>query len=128
MIDLSGVKNVDLECLELTDHSQCALVGAIPLQEACIPNRSDPVLTDFASSAIATNSGTANVTLKDLDIHGLTSRGIIGAIGGDITVERVRIAFNGLAGWDFDDGKGTGSAAGATRARFVSDGGMEWVQ
>jgi hypothetical protein len=47
------------------------------------------------------------VVLKNLDIHGLTGDGIIGAIGGEVTADHVRIAFNGSAGWDFDDGRGT---------------------
>jgi hypothetical protein len=42
-------------------------------------------------------------------IHGFTSRGIIGAIGGTITATRVDIALNGDAGWDFDDGASTPS-------------------
>ena len=122
MMDLSGSKNVDIECLELTDHSQCVKMGSgYPPSEGCgVPSG----LADFASSGISTNAETANVALRDLDIHGLASRGIIGPIGGDITAERVRIAFNGAAGWDFDDGRGTKSAAGATvRAQYLA---VEW--
>jgi hypothetical protein len=64
------------------------------------------------------------VTLRDLDIHGLVSRGIIGPIGGDVTVERVRIAFNGMAGWDFDDGSGTkNSPNAAVKASYLT---IEW--
>jgi hypothetical protein len=123
MMDLSGAKNVDLECLELTDHSQCTRVGGgYPTAEGCTAPHTG--LGDYAASAIATDARTGDVTLKDLDIHGLTSRGIIGPVGGVVTVERVRIAFNGGAGWDFDDGKGAKSGdAAAVHASYLT---VEW--
>lgn len=122
IISLGGSKNVEIECLELTDHGQCTRVGGgIPASEGC---SSSYPLSDYASAGIATDAGTANVVLKDLDIHGLTSRGIIGAIGGDVTADHVRIAFNGGGGWDFDDGAGTKSAPDATvHASYLT---VEW--
>jgi hypothetical protein len=64
------------------------------------------------------------VLLKDLDIHGLTQRGIIGPIGGEIIADHVRIAFNGAAGWDFDDGKQTKNGPGAgVKATYLT---VEW--
>ncbi|MCL2659505.1 MAG: hypothetical protein FWD64_03185 [Acidobacteriaceae bacterium] len=122
VINLAGAKNVEIECLELTDHTQCTRVGAgYPASEGC--NSSFP-LDDYSSVGIGTNTETANITLRDLYIHGFTSRGIIGAIGGEIDVERVRIAFNGAAGWDFDDGKGTKSSPSAwVKASYLT---VEW--
>ena len=122
IINLQGSKNVDVECLELTDHSQCTRTGAgFPAPEGC--SSSFP-LSDYAGSGIVTDAGTAGLVLKNLDLHGLTSRGIIGAIGGDVTADHVRIAFNGMAGWDFDDGKGTKSTADATvHASYLT---VEW--
>lgn len=111
IINLTGSKNVDVECLELTDHSQCTRVGAgHPASEGCSSNYP---LSDYAGAGIVTNAETAGIIVKNLDIHGLTGDGIIGAIGGDVTADHVRIAFNGAAGWDFDDGKGTKSGSGA---------------
>lgn len=122
IVNLSGSKNVDVECLELTDHGQCTRMGAgHPASEGC---HSDYPLSDYAGSGISTNAETSGVLLKNLDIHGLTSRGIIGAIGGDITADHVRVAFNGGAGWDFDDGRGTKSATGASvHASYLT---VEW--
>lgn len=122
IINLGNSKNVDVECLELTDHSQCTRAGAgYPASEAC---HNDSPLSDYAAVGIATNAGTANVVLKNLDIHGLTSRGIIGAIGGEITADHVRIAFNAGAGWDFDDGAGTKSTPDAVvHASYLT---VEW--
>ncbi len=111
IINLQGSKNVEVECLELTDHGQCTRTGAgFPTSEGC---HSDYPLSDYAGAGIVTDAATAGVVLRNLDIHGLTSRGIIGAIGGEVTGDHVRIAFNGMAGWDFDDGRSTKSAPGA---------------
>ena len=112
VLGLVGSKNVEIECIELTDHGQCTRAGAgYPASEGC--HTSYP-LSDYASNGIITDTGTANVILRDVDIHGFVSRGIIGPIGGEIIVERVRIAFNGMAGWDFDDGNGTRSGPNAS--------------
>lgn len=109
VLNLSDAQYVDVECLELTDHGQCTRAPGVPASDTC--STSYP-LSDFAGAGIGTNQRTANVLLKNLDIHGFQSRGIIGAIGGDVYAENVRIAFNGQAGWDFDV-KGTKSAATA---------------
>ena len=111
VLNVAGSKNVAIECLELTTHATCSRVGAdIAGLKICSANFPLP---DYASVGIGTNQETANLTLRNLDIHGFSSRGIIGAIGGDVFVDHVRIGFNAGAGWDFDDGKGTRSAPGA---------------
>ena len=122
VINLQGSKNVDVECLELTDHGQCTRTGAgHPASEGC--NSGYP-LSDYAGSGIVTNNETADVLLKNLDIHGFVSEGISGAIGGAITADAVRVAFNGSAGWDFDDGRGTKSASDAIVHASYLD--VEW--
>lgn len=122
VINLQGSKNVDVECLELTDHSQCTRVGGgYPASEGC---HNDYPLSDYGGTGIVTSSGTAGVLLKNLDIHGFTGHGIGGAIGADITADHVRIAFNGSSGWDFDDGRGTQSAPdAAVHATYLT---VEW--
>ncbi|WP_348267230.1 choice-of-anchor Q domain-containing protein [Edaphobacter sp. DSM 109919] len=122
IIVLGGSQHVDIECLELTDHGQCTRAGAgYPASEGC---SSSYPLSDYASIGIVTSNKTADVTLRNLDIHGLTSRGILGAIGGVFTVDHVRLGFNGMAGWDFDDGNGTASSPDATvNASYLT---VEW--
>ena len=110
VVNLSDSQYVDVECIELTDHGQCTKIAGVPASDNC---QSGYPLSDFAGAGIGTNPGTGNILLKNLDIHGFLSRGIIGAIGGDVYAEHVRIAFNGGAGWDFDDGKGTKSGSAA---------------
>ncbi len=110
VLNLQGSQYVDAECLELTDHSQCTRFGGVSAADTC---SSSYPLSDYAGSGIGTDEKTGNVLLKNLDIHGFLQRGIIGALGGDVYAEQVRIAFNGSAGWDFDNGSGQKSAATA---------------
>ncbi|MBN9614232.1 MAG: hypothetical protein BGO25_05790 [Acidobacteriales bacterium 59-55] len=108
VINLAGSSFVEISGLELTDHAQCTRVGGGYVAPVVGCSSSYP-LDDYASNGITTNASTHDIKLSDLNIHGFTSRGIIGPIGGLVTVDHVRIAFNGGAGWDFDDGHGTKS-------------------
>lgn len=120
ILSLQGSKNVVIECFELTDHGQCTRVGAgYPASEGC---SSSYPLSDYAGTGIVTSAETANVTLRDLDIHGFVTQGISGSVGGEVIVERVRIAFNGSAGWNFDDGAKSGPNA-SIKASFLT---VEW--
>lgn len=109
-LDIQGTQNLDVQCLEITRHSQCTLSGSPTIPASC--SKSLPV-DDFDSDGIEENSATANVNLTDLWIHGHPGRGIKGPIGGVITATRVDISYNGQAGWDFDDGNGTPFGSGA---------------
>ena len=117
-LDLSGAQFVDVQCLEITRHSNCILYGSPAVPSQC--SRQPPV-SDFDWDGIHTNTQTHDVLLQDLWIHGHTGRGIIGPIGaGPVTCERCDIAYNGAAGWDFDDGNGTPNGPGATWNFFDS--------
>jgi hypothetical protein len=117
-LDLSGAQFLDVQCLEITRHSNCIWFGSPAVPSGC-PGQ-NPV-ADFDSDGIHTNVQTHDVLLQDLWIHGHTGRGIKGPIGsGPVTCERCDIAYNGAAGWDFDDGNGTPNAPGATWNFFDS--------
>lgn len=120
VLNLKGAQYVDVQCLEITDHAQCTRVGTPAYPSAC--NSGYP-LSDYAGSGLLTDAHTHDVVLQDLDIHGLTSRAVIGAIDGLITVTRVRMASNGAAGWDFDDGNGIPSLNGQVNASYLT---VEW--
>lgn len=115
VFDLRGASHVRIACLELTDHSQCTTLG-IGKPVAC--NRD--IIDDYAKNGILTNQNTHDITLTDLNIHGFRDNGIIGAVGGTITATRVRIGFNGQAGWNFDDGVQTKSVNGQMNWSYVT--------
>ncbi|MCX7681926.1 MAG: right-handed parallel beta-helix repeat-containing protein [Anaerolineae bacterium] len=97
ILDLSGVHHVEIACLEITDHATCAYehTGGLACDVASFP------YGDWASVGLYAVDA-ANVTLRDLNIHGLAERGVLAGRLRDWTVERVRIAGNGWAGWDGD--------------------------
>jgi hypothetical protein len=109
---LKGSQYIDVEGLEITSHNgQCTRVGAPAYPAVC--STSIPV-SDIADWGILTDNTSSNITLQDLYIHGLTTQGIGGPIGGPFTVTRVFIGFNAFAGWNFDDGSSTPDAAGSS--------------
>jgi hypothetical protein len=97
IIDLTRSSNVEVACLVVTDHSSCVEghSGALPCQHDTFPYGAWAAVGIHAEDS-------SNVTLRDLDIHGLANTGIHAGRLTDWTVERVRIAGNGLAGWDGD--------------------------
>lgn len=115
VFNLRGTHNVQLQCLELTDHSQCTTMG-VGKPVACNSN----IIDDYAKNGILTDGNTHDITLTDLDIHGFRDNGVIGAVGGAITATRVRVAFNGQAGWNFDDGLQTKSVNGQMIWSYVT--------
>ena len=115
IFDLRNTSYVQLQCLELTDHSQCTTMG-VQLPVACNTNAT----FDYAKSGILMNQYTHDIGLTDLNIHGLRDNGVLGAIGGLVTATRVRIGFNGQAGWNFDDGSQTKSVNGQANWSYVT--------
>lgn len=110
-LDLSGAQFVDVIGFEITRHSNCIWFGVPTVPSGC--SNQNPG-ADFDSDGIHTNNQTHDVLLQDMWIHGHTGRGIKGPIGaGPVTCERCDIAYNGAAGWDFDDGNATPIPAGA---------------
>ena len=117
---VGGSQYVDIKCIELTRHSQCIKYGSPAVPSGC--NTGYP-LDDYALNGIGTTNTTRDVLLQDMWIHGFVSRGIIGPIGGTVTANRVVIAINGAAGWDFDDGNGTPNVNGVINLSHVT---IEW--
>jgi hypothetical protein len=115
---LTDSSNVVLACLEITDRSGCVESHTGGL--AC--NREDPPYGNWSARGIYAQDA-ANVRLTDLDIHGLASTGIHAGRLADWTLENVRIASNGLAGWDGDLWEGDSSNSGTLEFRRVT---IEW--
>jgi Putative Ig domain len=116
-LNLDGAQFVDVKCIELTRHSQCIQHGSPAYPNTC--NTSYPGEDDYAGDGIFTNVNTHDLLLQDMWIHGFTDRGVIGPIGGLVTATRVDIAYNGMAGWDFDDGTGSNNGNGTASVNGV---------
>lgn len=109
VVDLEGSSNVEIACLEITDHSSCIeFHNAAQNVDRC-ERDAEPYGTWSPAGIAAADS--AGVRLRDLNIHGLAHDGIRAGRLRDWTLERVRILGNGWAGWNGDVG-GDSSANG----------------
>lgn len=101
VLNLTGSSNVVVSCLEITDHS------------ACIQNHPNAAVKCQAGGAWAANGITdtdgkadnipsTNVTLTDLNIHGLAKYGVLAGNINSWTFSRVRVIANGFGGISTD--------------------------
>jgi hypothetical protein len=106
VLDLEGTSHAAIECLEITDHSGCVEDHSNP---AIACERDNYPFGDWADTGIYA-SDSSNIVFKNLNIHGLSNTGVRAGRLSDWTVEDVRLAGNGLAGWDGDiDGNDSNS-------------------
>lgn len=109
-LNLAGAQYLDVQCLEITRHSQCIARSSVyggagwsdPMQlnpGTGMCGASDDSDTD----GIVTDQNMHDILMQDLWIHGHASGGLQGPIGGAVTMSRVNISFNGMAGWNFSD-------------------------
>jgi len=98
VLSLEGSSNVILDCLEITDHSGCVEFHS---DSSVRCDRDTFPYGDWASVGIYA-SDSHDVTLRNLNIHGLAGGGIHAGRLTDWVVENVRIAGNGWVGWDGD--------------------------
>jgi len=111
VLNLTDTSHVRIACLEITDHSGCVESHSGGL--AC--ERDTPPFGPWAPIGLYAEDS-ADVTLRDLNIHGLAAGGVHAGRLADWTVEDVRIAGNGLVGWD-GDVEGDGSNSGTLHFR-----------
>lgn len=105
IMDLRSSSNVEIQCLEITDRSQC--VEFHSGGNSC--DRGTYPYGDWAATGLVAADSTS-VLLKNLDIHGMANRGVMAARLTDWIVENVKIEGNGWAGWDGDiDGSDSNS-------------------
>ena len=106
VLNLADASNVELACLEVTDHSGCVESHSGGL--ACKREGSYPY-GDWAAVGLYAEDS-ADVALRHLNIHGLANAGALAGRLTDWTVEDVRIVANGWVGWDGDiDGSDSNS-------------------
>lgn len=117
LLDLERSSNVEVACLELTDHSSCIEFHAAGAHtERC--QRDTYPYGPWAATGISA-ADSVHVRLADLDIHGLAHDGIRAARIRDWTLERVKIVGNGWSGWNGDLGGTDSSDSGQLVFRHV---------
>ena len=105
VISLAGSNNVEVQCVEITDHSACQENGPNPC------NRNTPPFGPWASIGIY-GADSTNVLLKNVNIHGLAKEGIHAGRLKDWTLDNTKIVANSFAGWDGDIGAYNSSNSG----------------
>jgi hypothetical protein len=105
VMDLRGSSNLQLACFEITDHSSCVEFHAAKEETDRCQRDKQPYGPWAAVGLVAADS--SNVSLSDLNIHGLAHDGVRAGRLRDWTVERVKIVANGWSGWNGDIGDKT---------------------
>ena len=113
ILNLDGTSNAQLACLEITDHSGCVEFHA---DNTIRCQRDQYPYGEWGAIGIHAQDS-RNVVLRNLNIHGLAVTGIQAGRIADWTVEDVRIAANGLSGWDGDLGGVDSSNSGTLTFR-----------
>lgn len=101
IINLEGTSNIELQCLDITDHQECANNhgGAEPTEYKCI--KGSAPTGDWAASGLYIKDSKNGLT-KNVKIHGLSVFGIkTGAIT-DWTFDHVTLKGNGYGGFSND--------------------------
>ncbi|MFO7743018.1 MAG: hypothetical protein R6X31_11965, partial [Anaerolineae bacterium] len=117
ILNLTDVSNVEIACLEITDHSGCVEdhTGGLGCESESYP------YGDWAADGLYAEDS-ANVRLSHLNIHGLAVAGVRAGRLTDWTVEDVRIAGNGWVGWEGDIEGDDANAGALTFRRWT----VEW--
>ncbi|MBI5933762.1 MAG: right-handed parallel beta-helix repeat-containing protein [Chloroflexi bacterium] len=119
ILNLTDSNNIELGCLEITDHSSCVENHSGAL--AC--ERDNPPYGNWASYGLYAEDS-SNIHLFDLNIHGLAAGGVHAGRINNWTVERVRVNGNGFVGWDGDlwDDNGDSNSGALTFRKLT----VEW--
>jgi hypothetical protein len=108
VLSLAGSNNVEVSCLEITDHAAC-VEGHSGAQFACKRDQY-PYGRWAATGIVARDAG--NVRLRHINVHGMANRGILAGRLNNWDSFDLRVAGNGWAGWDGDIGANTSSNSG----------------
>lgn len=119
IINLSNRNNIRINCLEITDNSECIEFHANAANKC---ERNVYPYGEWASVGIYANTA-SNITLKNINIHGLAHSGIHAGKISDWSLENVKIKFNGWVGWDGDLGNGDSINDGTISFNNVN---VEW--
>ncbi|MBL8014487.1 MAG: hypothetical protein JNN05_11630 [Candidatus Omnitrophica bacterium] len=108
LVDLTSSSNVQIQCVDITDHSSC-MDGGPDILNVC--NRTLYPYGPWALFGIVA-SDSNNVLLKNVKIHGLRTGILAGRLSG-WTLEKTDLIANSFVGWDGDIGATTSSNTGS---------------
>lgn len=102
VLNLTGSSNVLVECLEITDHSNCIKNHPVSTIK-CVSGTGA-----WASNGLINTDGKAddirstNITLNDVYVHGMAQYGALVGNVSNLVVSNSRFIANGLGGWSTD--------------------------
>lgn len=109
VLDLRGSSNVEVQCLDITDHSGCMFRGPSNTCSETSPWQ------DYGVNGIEA-ADSQNVLIKNVNIHGLVKGFHAGRLK-NWTLDTVNIIDNTSAGWDGDVGTNNSSNSGTITFR-----------
>lgn len=102
ILSLHDSANVEIACLELTDHSPCIKshnhAGKAKGETSRCESGAPPFGSWGENGIVASDAG--NILLRQVNIHGMAANGVNAGRLKDWTLDRVILRANGWAGWD----------------------------
>jgi hypothetical protein len=98
VLNLSGTSYVDVECLDITDFTNCNRneLARVPCEVG------GQVVADFAQTGIEFSNTTTHLTLNNIRAHGLAVEGFWGPTGDGTVMKNIDLIGNASAGWNAD--------------------------
>lgn len=110
--------NIEIQCLEITDHSGCiengpsdgTLASGDPVK--CVRTGTYASDGDWATTGISMTSslGHRNIIIKNVDVHGLAYKSVYLRRMGNTTITNSNFIGGGFVGWDSDANNGCTSS------------------
>jgi Right handed beta helix region len=108
VLTLTSLEYVEVNCLEITDRSNC-----IVAHNASSPSPYKCTTGTWAETGIYAPKA-KNITLKNLEIHGMAVTGIWAGALQNWSLDQVKINANGFVGWDLDVNCQLGECSGSS--------------
>jgi hypothetical protein len=123
VLSLDGSSNVVIACLGVTDHAYCTLNYRPDSSHSCATKATgsgdnDPGLGQYARVGLHAQDSN-NVTLQDVNFHGLADQGVQAGRISNWTVTRVKVLGNGNVGWNGDLGGNNHNSTNSGKLTFT---------
>lgn len=122
VLDLQGSDNVDIQCLNITDHSECRYNSPINDGDAC---SSSYPYGDFAQRGLK-SSGSDYINLKDIWIHGIAAEGMSISTPSYWTTDNLNVWANTGINVNFNGTGAGGTTDAATGTMTFNRGIIAW--